>query len=299
MKKLFPALLMGCMLTCSCSGGSTNEEPTPEPTTPTEEKLPIKISAGIKSRATETQFEQNDKVGIYVVNYNGNTPGQLQASGNQLDNMCFTYSSGWESTYDVYWKDSSTRADFYAYYPYDKNITSPTGYKFTVKEDQSSESNYKASIFLWGKAGSVAPTSNPVDITVTHAMSNLLIYLVAGNGYIASDLAKAKVTICALKTEAEIDLSTGAITASGSNKNINPYKASDCYKVLIAPQSVNNSELIRVTIDDMDYTLTQSITFESNKQYTCTLTINRNSEGVNITIGGWEKDTIDYGGVLD
>ena len=45
--------------------------------------------------------------------------GNLQASGNHLDNASFSYDgSSWQSVREYYWKDSVTPADFYCYYPY-------------------------------------------------------------------------------------------------------------------------------------------------------------------------------------
>lgn len=49
-------------------------------------KLPINISVGQQTRANDDTFDVNDEIGIYVVNYNGDTAGSLVASGNQVDN---------------------------------------------------------------------------------------------------------------------------------------------------------------------------------------------------------------------
>jgi hypothetical protein len=56
--------------------------------------------------------------------------------------------------------------------------------------------------------------------------------------------------------------------------------------------------LIKVTLNDYTYTLTQTVTFESNKQIKCTLTVDKIEEGLNIGISGWETSDIDYGGTV-
>ena len=122
---------------------------TPEPPTPSVEKLkiPINITARLWTRATDLSFEEGDKVGIYVVNFNGPSPGSFSTTGNHVDNMCFIYSGTWIPEAPIYWKDETTKADFYCYYPYSTNIANVAAYAFSVKANQSDEWNYKASDF--------------------------------------------------------------------------------------------------------------------------------------------------------
>lgn len=301
MRKFLLFFLAGSFFLAGCSKGDGGGDQTPEPPTPPVEpsKIPINIMTGIWTRATDSAFEQGDKAGIYVVNFNGEFAGSMTTTGNHVDNMQFTYSGTWTPDTPIYWKDQSTKADFYCYYPYTENIGDVGAYAFSVKADQSSESNYKASDFLWGKTAGVAPTSDPVQITVKHVMSNLLIYLKAGNGYKDEDLKQAQITICGLKTDATIDLTTGKANAAGAMTEMTPKAEADCYRALVVPQSVADVDLIKVSIGEYEYVLKQTITFESNKQHSCTLTVNKTSEGINIGIGGWETDENDYGGSVE
>lgn len=293
MRKLL-ALAAVAALMFSCSENPTPEpEPTPTPT-PTPEKWAINISTSI-TRATDTAFEDGDEVGIFVVNQ----PNTLKTSGNHADNIGFTYSGSWSAATTIYWKDETTKADFYCYYPYASSISSVEAYPFAVKTDQSSVANYKASDFLWGKTTGVAPTKDAVGITVKHAMSNVIVKLVAGNGYTAEDMASASVAICGLKTNSTINLATGAITLTGDAQEITPMVESDYHRALVIPQSVSNADLIKVTIGDKVYTLNQSVEFKSGKQHTCTLTVERTNQGININIGGWDVDGEDFGGTVE
>lgn len=293
MKKLL-TLLAFSVLIFSCSGSSTSE-PDPEPIPPPiPEKWAINISANI-SRATETSFENGDKVGVYVVNQ----PDPLKASGNHADNIGFTYSGSWTASKTVYWKDESTKADFYCYYPFTSNITSVETYPFDIKIDQSSVTNYKASDFLWGKLTGVSPTKNAVGITVKHAMSSIIVKLVAGNGYTTEDMASASVAICGLKPHATINLATGTVTPAGDVQEIIPLEENDYYRVWVIPQSISNIDLIKVTFGDNVYTLNQSLELKSGKQYTCTMTVEQTNQGLNIGIDGWETEGDDFGGIVE
>ena len=293
MRKLLTlAAVAALMFSCS-ENPSPEPEPTPTPP-PTPEKWAINISTSI-TRATDTSFENGDKVGIYVVNQ----PNTLKATGNHADNIGFTYSGSWSAATTIYWKDETTKADFYCYYPYASSISNVEAYPFAVKADQSSVANYKASDFLWGKTTDVAPTKDAVGITVKHAMSNVIVELVAGNGYTAEDMASASVAICGLKTNSTINLASGVVTATGDVAEITPMVENDYRRALVVPQSVSNADLIKVTIGDKVYTLNQSIEFKSGKQHTCTLTVERTNQGINIGIDGWETEGDDFGGTVE
>lgn len=296
MRKIFILLLVGGCFLAGCSG---NDEDivTNYPDEPT--RMPINIAAGMWTRATDSAFEQNDKAGIYVVNYVDNTAGTLSVSGNHVNNMRFTYSGTWTPDTPIYWKDQTTKADFYCYYPYAAGISNISAYPFAVHADQHIETEYKASDFLWGKTAGVTPTADPVQITIKHVMSNLLIYLKAGQGYNEEDLHTAQVTICGLKTQATIDLATGKATATGEIADITPLSQDDCFRALVVPQNVAETALVKIEIGGNEYTLMQNMTFEANKQHSCTITVNRTGEGINIGIGSWETDDTDSGGTVE
>lgn len=289
MKKLFfLAAIAATIFSCN-----NTDEPTPITPPVDETKMPINISTNI-TRVTDSAFEQGDKVGIYVVN----EPNDLAVSGNHVDNMGFTYStSKWTPDEEIYWKDQTTKAVFYCYYPYG-TPSSVTAYKFSTKADQSTLANYKASEFLWGKTGSVSPTESAVPITVNHMFSNALVVVEPGDGFTAESLAASnvEVKICNIKTDASINLATGVVSASGAPTSITPLNEGTYYRALIVPQTVEENALIIVTVDGVNYTLTKGFTFKANHQHRFTVTVNKVNNGVNIGIGGWEIDETDNGG---
>lgn len=289
MKKLFTlAAVAAMMFSCSKS----------EDVTPDAGKLPINISIGQQTRANDTTYENGDEVGVYVVNYNGATAGTLATSGNQVDNAHFTFDgSKWSPENSIYWKDKSTAADFYAYYPYSES-TNISAHPFSVQANQSSENAFWASDFLWGKATKVSPTKNAVPIVTNHSLSRILVDIKPGNGFTAESWAAAtkSVKICDVKASATIDLSTGIATATGNNGEIIPLAAAETgttlsYKAMIVPQVVaNNSKLVVVTVDGTDYVYRKGYTFQANTQHTFTVTVNKSGSNVDVTIGEWTID---------
>ncbi len=297
MKKLsFTIALLSCLMFFI---GCKESPVTPvEPDGPdnTQKLIPIHIAMSVWTKANDYVFESGDEVGLYVSNYDGETATDLLVSGNHADNIRFTYNSSWKSETPLYWKDQNTKADFYCYYPYCGNVFSIDAFPVSVGANQSNADDYWASDFLWGKTSGVDPTPNAVNITVKHLMSNLIIHLAAGEGYKDEDLSNAEVTICGLKTQATVNLATGAVTPEGDVVDMQPMSENGYFRALVVPQSVNDSELVKIRIGDNEYTFKQTITFESNKQHSCTITVSKTGEGINIGIGGWVEDENDYGG---
>lgn len=291
---------LSCLVSCTSGDDEIIPSPAPDPD-PAPVKIPINISMNVWTRVTDTDYESGDKVGIYVVNYQGSSAGTLQSSGNHVDNMCFTYTDYWRPESDIYWKDETTKADFYCYYPYG-TPSDITAHPFSVKTDQSQQADYKASEFLWGKASGVSPTANAVPIITNRSMSNMLIYVAPGKGFTEETLAAAtkSVRICNVKSSATVDLRTGVATATGSATEIIPYNEGTYYRALLVPQTVaDGSNLITITVDGVDYTLAKGFTFKANTQHKFTVTINKASSGVDIGVGNWEIDDTDNGGAAE
>lgn len=299
MKKILFVIAAAALLSCGCKKHEPEQEPTPPPAQ--QVRIPITLSTDIWTKATDSGYENGDKVGIYTVNQVNGASGTLANSGNHLDNTKFSYNgSAWNPDNPVYWKDETTPADFYCYYPYVQTVSDVTALPFSVKADQSTLSDYKASELLWGKTENAKPSKDPVNITTKHAMSNLLIYVKPGSGYTEETLAAESVSvkITGVKTSAKLNLSTGKVTADGAAEDMVPYKENGYWRALVVPQDIVGTELIKVTVGEREYSLVQTVTFQSNRQHKCTMTVNRIGEGVNIGIGGWETDDTDFGETL-
>lgn len=289
MKKL-ALLIITLVVLGSCK---KTEEPAP---VPEQELVPIQTATAV-TRATDYAFETGDDVGLFVVNQ----PSDLQTSGNHVDNCRFTFDgTKWNAGEETYWLDATTKADFYCYYPYTSSVSSITAFPFQVCQDQSSESGYKASDLMWGKVQGIAPTPDPVMVTVNHSMSCLIVNLKAGTGWNEDDIKEAEVTLCGLRTSALVNLADGTVIADGGTAEMKPLPiGAGIFKALVVPQKVSDSELVRVKVGTNSYSLKTSIDLKSGRQHTCTVVINRTGEGINIGIGPWETDGIDYGGPVE
>lgn len=301
----------------ACSSGAENgvdDEPTPpQPEKPTV-RIPIGISTYI-TRVTETTFESGDRIGLYVVNRNDDgSHNDLKPSGNYVDNMRYTYSySAWspdETVYwtpdeTVYWKDNKTCADFYLYYPYQAAHVNENPMVFKVEADQSNVNSYNNSDVMVGSTMNVAPRQTTVHIALKQVMSRVAIVLKPGEGFSDASLAASdvKVTLNIPAVSANIDLATGEVEPimnydgeSLTMTPMTPYKDGNVYRVIVVPQEVAQTNLIKVNVGGSDFLFSKDFNFESGKSYTFNVTITKESSGLNATITGWDSDGVDYGG---
>lgn len=292
------------MFLLACSSGEEELKPdTPNPSLPEvpDAKMPISISTTI-TRATETSFESGDQIGIFVVNRSADGSSQpLLTTGNHVDNMLFTYSDVWTPATPIYWNSENVHSDFYLYYPYQKSLASVSAMIFELKTNQSKAEDYRAGDLLVGASLNVAPTKDAVNIVANHAMSQVAIVLKPGTGFTEASLAASKVAVRlnGLRTLSTIDLASSTVTPIGPATTVIPYKDGGVYRAFVVPQEVSQSDLITVDVDGSEYNLTKALTFVSGKRYTFTVTVSKSSSGINVSIGSWTDDGVDYGGTAN
>lgn len=273
------------------------------------------ISQVNQTRVDDSGFCDGDEVGIYVVDYNGSTPGELLDEGNRGDNVKHTFDEAnfkWNGAYDLYFKDNRTNVDIYGYYPfaYPDNVSA---YAFEVQKDQSTSAaygkigGYEASDFLWGKTENVAPTDKVIKLGFRHMMASARVTLVEGNGFDDGEWAGLEKAVLLLNTkrEATIDLATGAVTATGNVPSTGtiPYVNGGDFRAIIVPQTVSaGTPLVSVTVGGTPYYLkkNEAFTYLPSKQHNFTITVNkRTGSGYEFvlsseSITAWENDSVSH-----
>lgn len=268
------------------------------------------------TRVNDNGFCDGDVMGVYVVDYQGSTPGTLVGAGNRGNNVQHTFDEAaykWNSAYDLYWKDRNTHIDIYGYYPFG-SPTEVNRYEFEVKKDQAKtaeEGNlggYEASDFLWGKAENVAPTEKVIRLPLRHRMSNARVTLVEGTGFTEgewTDLEKS-VLVQNTKRSSIIDLATGMVTATGevSKTGTIPFCKDNEFRAIVVPQSVEaGKELFSITVDGVSYSFkkNEAFTYVSGKMHNFTIKVDKKEAGgkytftlVSESITAWENDTASH-----
>lgn len=250
------------------------------------------------SRATETAFEVNDRIGLFVTQKDK----PLQVSGNYANNEALTYNgTAWTPDRPVYWNDGSY--DVYAYYPYSTPIQSVDEAIFDVATDQNNAGTadklggYEESDFLWASAKGQTASNNAVSLKFKHCMSKLVVRLIKGEDYEGDDLPNdAEVYIHNTVPTATIDLSVGVATkyVYGKEKSLKAKAIGDHrYTAIIVPQRISNRRpLVEVVMKGVSYLMESTFLFKPGMQHTISLIISKNPEQVKIEIGGevenWE-----------
>ena len=268
------------------------------------------------TRVNDNGFCDGDVIGVYIVDYDGNTPGTLQLSGNRGDNVRHTFDEGaykWSSAYDLYWKDKHTPIDVYGYYPYG-SPESIEAYQFTVERDQSTASEdgsmggYEASDFLWGKVANVAPTSSVIRLPMQHRMANARVTLVEGSGFAEGEWTQTEKTVLVanLVREAAINLADGTVTPTGGIERTAtiPSKNGDEWRAIVVPQTVQGgTTLFSITIGGIPYKFTkeEAFTYVAGKMNNFSIRVDKKADTgqytltlISESITPWENDLVSH-----
>lgn len=242
-----------------------------------------------KSRVTDTGFETNDQIGLYLTTKD--TP--LELSGNYVNNTQLTYANNaWTSAKPIYWDKGNY--DVYAYYPYVSSFPSVDDMPLVVSTEQHLSANYASSDFLWAGKKNVEASDGKVTLQFEHRMSRLVIKLVKSEDYEGDLPEDAEVYIHNTVTSATADLSVGIVTrdSHGTPETIRAkYLGNHRYAAIIVPQRLNNRQpLVEVVMKGVSYLYESKFLFKSGVQHNVLLAVSKNPEQVKIEVGGeWEN----------
>ena len=319
MKKIYLTIVSATLLLAGCT--QDFNEPTPNIPTP-DDAIAINIGGSIDqvptTRVNDEGFCDGDGVGIYVVNYDGDTPGIMLSEGNQADNVHYVYNESenkWIPDYPIYYYDKVTPVDIIGYYPYVSNIDNVNAYSFEVAKDQSTDAanglmgGYEASDFLWGKAEKISPTASRVNVTFHHKMAGVQIYLTEGTGWGENEWNAVDKQVLVTNTirKATINLSNGDITPVGDIPTTGTVPAVNDggWRAVVVPQTVEASmALLNITVDGTSYIYRKNSAFEyvAGKLHKFTIEVSKKSEsGLEFKLVGeditpWESETITHDG---
>lgn len=253
-------------------------------------ELTIGAAYPTASRASDAGFEDGDRMGVYVVDYEGDDVAGIDSEGIRASNVRFTFNGSdntWSAVTPVYWKDGKTPVDIVAYYPFVSEIDNPCRLHHSVSSRQdvtgsgSEMGGYESSDLLIAKAEKAMPTTERVDLTFRHAMAGLRISLQQGTGFADGEWVglKRSVMINNVRPDVDVDLSTGNIEAvSGDPTNIITYEYADDYRAVVVPQTIAaGTDVVTVTVDGVTYRLVKdsAVTYTAGKLHIFTIQVDK------------------------
>lgn len=307
MIKRLAYILVGGMMFSACSEDIATQTEIVE-----EKVMPINIAStypvAANTRATiDNGFVAGDAVGIFVVDYDSDgNPGTLALKGERAGNIRFNYDgSKWTANYQLYWKNSSTPADFYGYYPYDMNLENTIDYEFSVSRRQDSDASttsaagYEASDLLRAKAEKVSPTSETINLQYKHLMAGVTVILEMGSGFVTDEWDNLEKTVQIENTilSGSVNLSTGTTTVSDDAKvmAITPLLYNNTWRAIVFPQTVAAGKPVAsVTVDGQSYQLVKdaAITYQSGKMHKMTIKVNKSTTNGKYTFSLTADDVV-------
>ena len=270
----------------SCSNDDSTEAPVSAKETP----MTFDVVHPSQTRATATDFENGDKIGVYIAK--ADMP--LEIGGNALNNEPLTLTSGkWTPGKNLFWDEGTYNA--YAYYPY-MNVTSIEDQPVSVATDQTTAetngtlSGYEASDLLYAKTSNVAASTSPVTLSFKHVMSKLTIRLVKGEDFEGEMPTDAEIFIHNTVPTATFDISAGIVTrdVKGKKTTIKARQESNFqFGAIIVPQRLDNRvPLVEVIMKGVSYLFESKFLFKPGVDHLVNLVITDNPEKVKIEVGG-------------
>lgn len=264
-------------------------------------------SPNAHTRVANGAFEAEDKIGVYVTDYVDNTTSEpLQISGNRANNEALIFDgTSWAPERPIYWGNG--KSDVYAYYPY-MEVEDVDEQPFSVALDQDVEGAYEASDLLWAKAEGVSQADGAVSLQMQHAMSRLVVKIMAGEDYVGSLPADATVHLHSTVTNANFSLANGSVVKdpySGAksikmrNLGIRTFENGEAvvYEAIVVPQMLETSvPLLEINSKSVSYLLEDMFNFKPGVSYTYTAVLNTSTTSIKVEIGCEIEDWNNIGG---
>lgn len=248
--------------------------------TPDYADTPIGLNVNVGPMATRAGYEQGalteGSFGLYLTTEGTNSDERYNCTNREVK-----YDNGWTIQGEqLLWKSNDATVTYYAYLPYTGTVSDAANYAFTVKTDQSTEDNVKASDLLWTGQQTATP-GTALDITFKHALSKLNVTLTKGSE-LEEGLTFTSVTLSNCATATTVNLTDGTVgTATNSGQTITLYAATENkqYECILVPQTFAQSLKVEITGNNgkvYTFTSNKDLTFASGEQYTLNLTVGRN-----------------------
>ena len=244
-----------------------------------------------QTRATETDFEIGDRIGLYVAN----TEKPMELGGNLANNDVLTYDGDKRTSLrPLYWDDGTFNV--YAIYPRMDKITSLDSQPFSVALDQNtpktatSLGGYEASDLLFASQKSVTASDSPVSLLFHHIMSKLRIRLIKGEDFEGELPTNAKVYIHSTFTSATVDLCQGIVTYNPrvARQSIIAHQDDETsYSAIVVPQNITTRmPFLEVEVNGVSYFYESRFNYKPGVENLVNLIISKDPEQVKIEIGG-------------
>ncbi|AEC02968.1 fimbrillin family protein [Parasphaerochaeta coccoides] len=176
-----------------------------------------------------SEWQANDKVGIYMVVHDALTASAASERANKLYTADTSFQTSGFSPADnantLKWDDISnpaiTHFDFIAYYPYVSPIANTTALPINVYPGSGEQDTGKAD-FLWGRTDNVQNNTSTVHLKLDHMLSRLIVNISPSTTIDADAITGGVLSVMVegTSTQGTFNLDTGALSVTSSVEGI-------------------------------------------------------------------------------
>ena len=250
-----------------------NKTPNVEPQPVDFSQYAVRVEPVI-TRATETNFEKGDQIGLSIV----------RATGDYATNKPLTY-DGTAFSGDLNWYDEGAEeSTLKAYYPYNATEALPT--RFTVQADQSKGT--AASDFVSAVKENVLPSANAVSMVFKHRLSRLVVTVKNNSGAEIETVQFQEIIPVAL---IDADL-TAKVDENAKWQTITAFADGDKYYAIVPGQTVAPIVVVTAGGKELSQQLVE-VTLEPGKQYSVSVVVNK--EEIKVVLAGEIENWTDGG----
>lgn len=264
-------------------------------------RVPADITAGITTRATVSEWEADDAIGIYMLNAATTDITEAAANRRYLTAAADGKFSPATADQTVYFPiDETQKVDFTAYYPYAAPLT---GNVYQV--DLSTQTTPAAIDLMTAKVVSTAEkpldkNHRTVTFSFAHRLSRVEANITAGKdlGFTDADLNGLAITLSSQPLKADYAILTDQLTPAGETGLLPLLTANDgkTASAIILPQTGRTGRVLTFTMKSgaiFTWDVEDIRTFQAGKKTVFNITLSRAGVEVTATIQPWgTQDTV-------
>lgn len=280
-----PFVFAGCSGDENLPGGEVNDG-----------RVALQVSSGIQTRAFDNQWEDDDQIGIFMLDNGQNTV----ADG--YDNVPYRVASAGEggkafNPVDevIYFPTNGDKRDFIAYYPYSASKVANGVYAIDLT-NQDPQRNID--FMLAGKVADKSRSDANVSFQFAHKLAKIVMDIEPGEGVTADDLKHITVSLTGQPTEGTFDVLNGQhVTVTSTDKKavtlLADAEGTHAEGIVFPSENYDGMSFTFATqaIGGYEWPLSKSekaTKFEAGKKYLYTITVNKTEINVTSTIKDWE-----------
>ena len=281
--------LLMTFIALAFTGCSSNDD-----TSAPDVQVPIKLNSSVhllRSSLQNTQIVAGQEVGFYlnITNESDYEIANEKLTADGLGNFAHA---------TMFYPTEGSSFVFSAYQPYSTIGLVDGNVNFSVKVDQSDQSDYLNSDLLYVRKLGVVRTTAAVPLVFDHKLSRMTFKVIKGGGAEISSLSK--IEILNVRPSVSMRITDGILSeATGEATTINAFAVTggalgveslSGSAAIIIPQVIaTGTKLLAITIGEVTYTYTttEPLSFDGGKSYDFQIKVDMAGITVTSTINDW------------